>query len=323
MTQIRESRLTASTSHNTNGADIEVVKTDTRFATKLDSIDDVPEPLRGALVEKVPLHESIRLLVHAPDPGPLRGERSVYPPRWSRMFVSTKQEESPISATLLAVTSEGWLVAWESEEGNVSVEECKFEDTLFLELTSLFLWGELKIHFASVGTSYCAAMRFNTVTEGLYREAIDLLLERIDQAPAQGVPKDDEDIFEKWPIEFRRAALRYRPKSQRILAAMRWPSVVDGLRRTVCAAGALLVTERELVVISQEKATGDIGVITYFPLARLWDFHVSQQQRLGVLALEAHARRGGERLEIVFPADHAKPLSKAMENAFATTEYGV
>src|SRR6516225_12272587 len=199
MTQIRESRLTDSTSHDTNGGDIEVVKTDTRFATKLDSIDDVPEPMRGVLVEKVPSHESIRLLVHAPDPGLLRGKRSVCPPRWSGMFVSTKQEESPISATLLAVTSEGWLVAWESEEGNVSVEECKFDDTLFLKLTSLILWGELKIHFASVGTSYCAAMRFNTVTEGLYPEAIDLLLDRIDQAPAQGAPKDDEDttsIFE-------------------------------------------------------------------------------------------------------------------------------
>src|SRR6516225_6684662 len=110
MTQIRESCLTASTSHNTNGGDIEVVKTDTRFATKLDSIDDVPEPMRGALVEKVPSRESIRLLVLAPDPGPLRGERSVYPPWWSRLFVSTKQEEWPISATQLAVTSEHWLV---------------------------------------------------------------------------------------------------------------------------------------------------------------------------------------------------------------------
>src|SRR6516225_12371904 len=243
MTQIRESRLTASISHNVNGGDIEVTKTDTRFATKLDSVDDVPEPMRGALVERVPSHEPIRLLVHAPD-------------------ILTNEEESPISATLLAVTGEGWLVVSESEEGNVSVEDCNFDDTLFLELTSLILWGELKIHFASVGTSYCAAMRFNTVTEGLYREAIDLLLERIDQARAQGVPKDDGDIFENWPIEFRTAALRYRPKSQRILAAMRWPSVVDGLRRTLCAAGALLVTERELVVISQEKATGDIGVIT-------------------------------------------------------------
>jgi hypothetical protein len=174
-------------------------------------------------------------------------------------------------------------------------------------------------------------MRFSTVTEGLYREAIDLLLDRIDQAPAQATPTDDEDttgIFENWPIEFRTSALRYRPKLQRILAATRWPSVVDGLRRTLCAAGALLVTERDLVLILQQKPSyrlhaAGVGNIIYFPLARLWDFHVSQQQRLGVLALEAHAKRGGKRLEILFPADYAKVLSKALENAFATTEYGV
>src|SRR6516165_4681411 len=173
MTQIRQSCLTAGTSHNTNGGDIEVVKTDTRFATKLDSVDDVPEPMRGALVEKVPSHEQIRLLVHAPD-------------------ILTNEEELPISATVLAVTGESWLVVSESEEGNVSVEDCKFDDTLFLELTSLILWGELKIHFAAVGTAYGAGMRFSTVTEGLYREAIDLLLDRIDQAPAQAAPTDNE-----------------------------------------------------------------------------------------------------------------------------------
>jgi hypothetical protein len=300
------------TSHNTNGGDIEVLKTDTRFATKLDSIDDVPEPMHEALLEKVPSHQPIRLLVHAPD-------------------ISTNEEESPISATLLAVTGGGWLVVSEGEEGNVSVEDCEFDDTLFLELTSLILWGELKIHFAAVGKSYAAGMRFSTVTEGLYREAIDLLLDRIDQAPAKAAPTADEDttaIFEKWPIEFRMAALRYRPRLQRILAATRWPSVVDGLRRPLCAAGALLVTERELVLISQQKTShrfhaAGVGNIIYFPLARLWDFHVSQQQRLGVLALEAHAKRGGERLEILFPADYAKVLSRAMENAFTTTECGV
>jgi hypothetical protein len=245
------------------------------------------------------------------------------------MFVSTKQEESPISATLLAVTGEGWLVVSQSEEGNVSVEDCKFDDTLFLELTSLILWGELKIHFAAVGTSYCAGMRFSTVTEGFYREAIDLLLDRIDQAPAQAAPTDNEgttSIFENWPIEFRTAALRYRPKLQRVLAATRWPSIVDGLGRTLCPAGALLMTERELVLIAQEKTShrlhgAGVGNIIYFPLVRLWDFHVSQQQRLGVLALEAHAKRGGERLDILFPADYAKTLSKAMGTAFATTEF--
>jgi hypothetical protein len=45
MTQIRESRHTASTSHKTYGGDIEVMKTDTRFPTKLDFVDDVPDPM--------------------------------------------------------------------------------------------------------------------------------------------------------------------------------------------------------------------------------------------------------------------------------------
>ena len=278
---------------------------DTRFAIKLDSVHDVPEPMCGALVDKVPSHESIRLLVHAPG-------------------VPMKEGEPPISATLLAVTSDGWLVVSENEAEHVSVEKCKFEDTLFLELTSILLWGELKVHFASVGTSYSAIMRFSTVTEELYREAIDLLLDRIDQTSAQAGPEDDEEtasLFENWPIEFRTAAFRYRPKWQRILAATRWPAVVDGFRRNLCPAGGLLVTERELVLISQEETSprlqaGHIhkigGNIIYFPLVRLSDFHVSGQERFGVLALEAHAKHGGERLEIMFPAHYEKDVSKAM-----------
>jgi hypothetical protein len=87
-------------------------------------------------------------------------------------------------------------------------------------------------------------------------------------------------------------------------------------------AGALLVTRRELVLISEEKPsprqhTGDVhtfgAIITYFPSARLGDFHVSHHERFGVLALQAHARHGGEKLEIIFPADHEKAISKAME----------
>jgi hypothetical protein len=57
-------------------------------------------------------------------------------------------------------------------------------------------------------------VNINAVTEGLYLDAIDLLLDRIDQAPAHGAPNDDDttSIFENWPIEFRTEALRYRPK---------------------------------------------------------------------------------------------------------------
>jgi hypothetical protein len=82
-----------------------------------------------------------------------------------------------------------------------------------------------------------------------------------------------------------------------------------------------LVTERELVLIVDEKTPdwyrGDWakygGIVTYFPLVRLDDFHVGHQDRFGVLALNAHARHGGERLEFLFPSDHEQAVSNAME----------
>lgn len=276
---------------------------DTRFPTKLDAINEAPEPLRSALVDNFPSKEPVRLLVYAPT-------------------FSTAGERSP--ATVLAVTNNGWLVASETEEGGISVQKSNFSETLFLELTSILLLGQLKIYFASVGTAYFAVVRFDTVGEELYREAIDLLLNGIDRIPAP-VADDDRDsasISEAWPIHFRNEAQRYRPKGQRLLAATQWPAVIGGFQRELSSAGALLVTKRELVLISEEKTSprqhvGDLhrfgGIITYFPLARLSDFQLSHHERFEILALQMHATRGGEKLEIIFPYDHEKAVSEAME----------
>ncbi len=279
---------------------------DTRFPTKLDAIHDAPEPLRSALVDNFPSKESVRLLVHAP-------------------AFSTMNERSP--ATVLAVTNNGWLVASETEDGGVSVEKCNFSDTLFLELTSILLLGQLKIYFATVGTSYSATMKFDTVGEELYRQAIYLMLNGVDRTPAPAADNDRDtaSISQAWPIQFRNEAQRYRPKGQRLLAATQWPAVIGGFQRELSPAGALLVTKRELVLISEEKTSprqhaGDLhkfgGIITYFPLARLGDFHVSHHERFGVLALQVHATHGGEKLEIIFPSDHEKIVSKAIEQVF-------
>jgi hypothetical protein len=207
-----------------------------------------------------------------------------------------------------------------------SVEKCNFSDTLFLELTSILLLGQLKIYFAAVGTTYSAIMRFDTVEEELYREAICLMLIGIDQKRAPLVENDRDValISEAWPITMRVEAQRYPPKGQRLLAATQWAAIIGGFERELSPAGALLVTERELVLISEEKTSprlhgGDLhqfgGIITYFPLVRLADFHVSHHERFGVLALQVHATHGGETLEIVFPTDHENAVSEAMEQA--------
>jgi hypothetical protein len=233
-------------------------------------------------------------------------------------------EKTP--ATVLAVTNDGWLVASETENGRASVEKSDFSETLFLELTSLLLLGQFRIYFATVGTAYSATVRFDTVGEEFYREAIDLILKSMDQTRVPAVQNDRNvaSTFEAWPMKFRTEAERYRPKGQRLSAAIQWPDIFDGFQRELAPAGALLVTERELVLISEEKTSprqhaGDIykfgGIITYFPLARLADFHISHHERFGVLALEVHAAHGGEKLEIIFPSDDEKAISKAMEQA--------
>jgi hypothetical protein len=249
--------------------------------------------------------------------------------------VSTLDERSPIPvppatpdilipATVLGVTRDGWIVASEEEEGQATVEESSFSDTLFLELTSMLLYGQLKIDLASVGRSYSVLTQFNTVAEELFRDAIGLILNSIDerQALSTGDGGTDDSLFEAWPKQFRVEARRYRPEGQRLLAATQWPAIIDGFRRELSPGGALLVTEHELVLISEEKISprlhrGDVqkfgGIITYFPLIRLADFHLSRHERFGVLALQVHATHGGERLEIIFPADHEKAVSKALD----------
>jgi hypothetical protein len=283
---------------------------DTRFPTKLNTVSDAPEPLRSALAESLPSGEPIRLLVHAP-------------------AFATEEEKSP--ATVLAVTNNGWLVASETEGGSAAVEKSDFSDTLFLELKSILLSGQLRISFAAVDKSHFVTIKFETVEDQYYREAIDLILAGIDPALSGVAEKDrsEASMFEGWPMKVRNEAQRYWPRGQRFLAAIQWPAVFGGPQEELAPAGALLITERELVVISEEKEFSaesraeapsvlepkEIfgGIVTFVPRVRLRDFHVSHQENFGVLALQVHATHGGEKLEVNLPPDKEKAVSKAME----------
>jgi hypothetical protein len=283
---------------------------DTRFPTKLNTVSDAPEPLRSALAESLPSGEPVRLLVHAP-------------------AFATDEEKSP--ATVLAVTNNGWLVASETEGGSAAVEKSDFSDTLFLELKSILLSGQLRISFAAVDKSHFVTIKFETVEDEYYREAIDLILAGIDPALSGVAEKDrsEASMFEGWPMKVRNEAQRYWPRGQRFLAAIQWPAVFGGPQGELAPAGALLITERELVVISEEKEFAaesraeapsalepkEIfgGIVTFVPRVRLKDFRVSHPESFGVLALQLRATHGGEKLEVMFPSDNEKAISQAMD----------
>ena len=279
---------------------------DTRFPTKLNTVSDAPEPLRSALAESLPSGEPVRLLVHAP-------------------AFATEEEKSP--ATVLAVTNNGWLVTSETEGGSAAVEKSDFSDTLFLELKSILLSGQLRISFAAVDKSHFVTIKFETVEDQYYREAIDLILTGIDPALSGVAEKDrsEASMFQDWPMKIRNEAHRFSPRGQRLLAAVQWPAIFSEAHQQLAPAGALLIADRELVVISEEKnasvessSAEDLkekfgGVITFVPRVRLADFHVSHQESFDVLALELRAAHGGQKLEITFPSAEERAVRKAME----------
>jgi hypothetical protein len=283
---------------------------DTRFPTKLNTVYDAPESFRGALVENLGPSEPIRLLVHAP-------------------AFATADEKSP--ATVLAVANNGWLVISENEDGSANLQKSDFSDTLFLELTSILLLGQLRIAFGAGDTSRSVAIKFDAAEDELYREAIDLILAGIDPALPGAANKDhiQAQVFRDWSMKFRNEAQRYCPKGQRLMAAVEWRAIFGNSPQQLAPAGALLITERALVVISDEQnaaaerppetSSADEpketlgGIITFIPRLRLADFHVSHHEGFGVLALRLHAAHGEEKLEVKFSSDDEKAVSTALE----------
>jgi hypothetical protein len=270
---------------------------DTRFPTKLQTVSDAPIRFRTSLADNIPSGEFIRFLVHAP-------------------AFSTGTKNSP--ATVLAITGKGWLVASENEDGGISVEKATFDETLFVEMASILISGRLTIHFATVGTSYSATMKFEMVEVDYYLEAISLILDGVDRksSAASRTVLDSPLMTESWPCKFRADVQRYRPQGQTVLSAVQWPAVNTAFQRELSPAGALLVTDRVLVLISEGNASPlhSGAIITYFPVARLADFHVGHHDRFGFLALQVHAAHGGEKLEIMFPPGCEQPVLRGMEH---------
>ena len=130
-----------------------------QFATQANTLEETPEPFRGALLRRLSPRDLIRLLAFNPSH-------------------TTQGVRSP--ATLLTLTDRRWLLVADDEQGEADVVECDFDDTLLVELTKILLFGQLKIDFVAGGSVEACVIEFNTVTDKLYRQAAHQILRGIE-----------------------------------------------------------------------------------------------------------------------------------------------
>ena len=215
----------------------------------------------------------------------------------------------------------------EEKDGNVAVSGAPFEDTLLLELTEILLFGQMKIDIASNESSSSSALQFDLVDEEMYREAAHLIIDAVEGS----TPLTNDELFRSavqyvsdWPLKFRHGVLKFMPKGRQLLFATHWPALLGGFRRELAPAAALVLTEHELILISEDKAPDWFQrrkapkygyVVTYFPRARLAQHRVSHQAKFACLELETHATHGSEALQIMFPLQHESEVVKCMDYA--------
>ena len=282
------------------------MKIDKSFAGKAESVDEAPEPFRQNLRELLTSDEVVSLLVYSP------------------VFKSAGRR---FDATVVAITNERWLMLAEEGNGHVKVSGSSFDDTLLVELTEILLFGQMKIDFVSNGEPCSSELQFDVVDEEMYREAAHLILDAIEEV----APLTNGDSFpgaaqrvSDWPLKFRHGVLKFLPKGRQLLFATHWPALVGGFRRELAPAAALALTDRELFLVSEDKASGWFHgrkdpkygyIVTYFPRIRLSRHRLTRQAKSALLELETHGSHGGEALQIVLPLQYESDVVECMDHA--------
>jgi hypothetical protein len=278
-----------------------------RFACKLKSVDEAPEPLRSTLIATVKPDEAMRLLLFGP---------------------AHKTFDKCSPATLLAVLDHEWVVVSGMEETPPSIARCDFADTLLVELTSILLFGKLRMDFAADGHAQEVTIHFNTVMERLYREAAEIVLNGMDGVSVIE-PRASQELraaLESLPRKFCNAMLEFMPMGQRVLCVVHWPAVLGGrfklFRHELAPEAVLALTERELLLITEEKTwpwvrSGRLSkygsVVTHFPLSRVDSFELNADDQIATIDVEIRAGRIGKTFKIDFPREQETAVSDFME----------
>jgi hypothetical protein len=270
------------------------------YAEELE-LASVHEPFRSTLLGALKDRERTRKLLYSP-------------------VFSTLGFNAP--ASLLAITDERWLVILEDKD-ELYVEQATFDDTLLIELSIILLNGQLKLDFVKEGASAPIAVQFDIVSKRNYFEAVESLLAGMESRPVAWRANDLVQDIKNWPLKFRNVAAEYLPSGRRLSGGICWDTIYGGFDQEIAPAGALIRTERELVLVSEEKAPvwwsrGERNdkygeIISYFPLRCLANYRVIEQHQFDILSLEVHAKHGGEQLKVFFPPEQREGVEALME----------
>jgi hypothetical protein len=229
-----------------------------------------------------------------------------------------------LPATLLAILDRDWILAIGAEASQPEVSRCGFANTLFVEMTEVLLYGLLRIDFTGDGRARSVAIQFNTVMEDLYQEAVQILLNGI-EGGSYFVPRSNDNLYAALrvlPLKFQNAIVKHLPIGQQVLGFVHWPTILGRrlkiFRRELAPAGALVLTNRQLLFISEEKAwsrrLSDVGykygyIVTYCPLARVEFVELIEHDSLDAVGAKVRTHELGEKLEIKFPCERKAAIS--------------
>jgi hypothetical protein len=273
-----------------------------RFPVQLADIDACPERFRASLRNAVDQSETVKTLIYCP------------PYATGRL---------PLPGSVLCVTDRQWVIVHDAKRNHVVVKQALFDDTLFVELTIVLLYGRLRADFAKDDHTESALCYFNTVQEGMFTGAIDTILNCIDGLKTASKGKDQEISrhLQGCSFKFQNYFRDYLPAGSRLSESLYWPTVFGFFCRELAPAGALLLTDRHLLAIVDEKSSSwfrskdetKYGVnIAYFPRTRISRFQIHEHRRINILELTVHSAHGAEQFHVPFPMEETERITSLL-----------
>jgi hypothetical protein len=219
-----------------------------------------------------------------------------------------------LPAGLLAILEHEWIVVVGGENAGLEVHRCDFAHTLLVEMVYVLASGRLRLDFVKDGRMASVAVQFNTVMEELYQEAVQILLDDMDVI-RQSAQDDCRNIFPSLnalPLKFHNGILRYLPVGQPVLGFVHWPAV-EGRKlkifwREIAPEGVLVLTSRQLILVSEEKARGRSWpkygyVVTYCPLSRVEGIRLRAHNSFDAIDVDVRVNQIADKLKIGFPCE--------------------